>query len=223
LGLLRIAWVPRAGAVLLVVPVVWASVALTVDVATHRRNYDRFEPVARELLGQLRAEGQPAGPVLVRFAGSPLGGLQGGIIDELDRNGAEVRVDPSGPHQFGYSRTARPEDVESVWYVAETGEVLDGLASQPGATVVAETHPLSPQDQAEYDAIQDRIRAALVTSGRDDLLPQLSSPYLAFVVEGIPGITKADLDRRSTLFDQQQRAVCHCGIVAFPPDQLPTS
>ena len=34
LGLLRIAWVPRAGAVLLVVPVVWASVALTVDVAS---------------------------------------------------------------------------------------------------------------------------------------------------------------------------------------------
>ncbi|CAN5730239.1 hypothetical protein BH10ACT1_BH10ACT1_40120 [soil metagenome] len=204
------------------VAVAWASVAMAFAVADHPRAVMAFEPEARELIDQVTADGTPGGTILVRSAGSPLGGVQGGVFDELDRRGADVRVDRRRPFQFGHGRNASRATADRVWYVVEDGLELSLLSALPGAEVVARTSPLPSADEAELVTLQRRIAGQLRRAGHPDLMASLDSPLATFELDAVPSISQSDRDRLSHLDEQVQRAGrCRCAIVAFDSDDAP--
>jgi hypothetical protein len=208
-----------AGGAALALAVLVPSAALARDVADHPAEVMAFEGVARDLLDQA---GRPDGRILVRIAGSPLGGVQGGIVDELDRRGVDVRVDPRRPYAFGRDRLGEAESVDVVWFVVEEGRFLSLLTRLPGATVVARTDALSPEDEAELVALQRRIAEGLLERRQHALVAQLDTPLATFVLEDVPRVVDADRERLSQLNQLAgDGARCRCAVVAFPPDQAP--
>ena len=206
----------------LLVPVVWNGIGLAHAVAVHPKDVNRFEAPTRELLDQLADQDAPKGSVLLRFAGSPLGGAHGGVFDELVREGKDVRFDEGRPYQFGHSRQATPEQVDEVWYVVEEHRVLVDLLAMPGATIIAETHPLSDAELAEWSGLQREVLAAFRNAGRDDLEGTLDSFLVGFVGSGVPGVDNTKLTRLAAINEVVLGRVCHCGIVRFDPADAPS-
>ena len=208
------------GCVLAAVTVV-ASVSFTRTVAAANGPVDPMEPVAASIINQLQREGQPRGPVLLRTHGFALGGLHAALVDQLAREGARVFVDPGLGYQFGYSRTAGPSRVGSVWYVIEES-VLFSLDTQlPGAQVLALSHPLPAGQLAELVALQRRLADQLDAEGRADQVDDLDSEYVKVALAGVPGLAPADLTR---LRDLNRRVVAHaclCSVIAFPANRIP--
>lgn len=211
-------WAPAALTGLLVLTAVVPSVALAADVADHPDEVMAFEAVTGDLLDQID---QPSGRILLRVAGTPLGGVHGGVLDELDRRGVDVRVDDRRPYQFGYDRLGSRETVDAVWFVVEDGRHLSLLSRLPGATVVARTHALPPEEEAELVALQRVVADHLLALDEPALLGQLDSPLAAFALEDVPGLGSrpdrlAELNARAA-----ERRPCRCAIVSFPADQAP--
>lgn len=208
-----------AGGAVLALAVLVPSLVLARDVADHPADVMPFEGVARTLLDQAEL---PRGPTLVRIAGSPLGGVQGGIVDELDRRGVDVRVEPRRPYPFGRDRLGRPASVDTVWYVVEEGRYLSLLTRLPGAEVVARISALSPEDEAELVELQRRMAAILLDRDKRDLVGQLDAPLATFALQDVAAIEAADRDRLTELLERASAGGrCRCAIVAFPPDQAP--
>jgi hypothetical protein len=223
-------WRPVArplGVAATLVAIVVAFGAQTVDVIDHRHRLDGIEAAADKVLDRVAAEGVPTRPVLVRSLGGNLGGFDQGVVDALDREGVAVRVDPRFGFHFGDQRTATVGDVDSVWYVAEDGRFVSLLPELPGGRVVASVSPLAPADERELQQLQRDAAAAFRAAGRDDLVDQLDSVFLAVsappgALRDIPGLTAAQV-RRITELNREvvSRGSCRCSIVAFPTDQDP--
>jgi hypothetical protein len=209
--------VQRACAVTACAAIISGSSYLTVSIVHHSRYVSTFEQSTGELVAQLRAHGLPEHPVLIRTAGSPLGGVQGGIIDEMDRLGVPVKVDDSKGFQFGYQRTATPAQVQSIWYVVEQGQVVSTLTSQANARVLARTTPLTSAEETELVDLQRQLASELVATDNSRLLPVLDQDLLPLVVAKVPGINEAAV-KRVTALDRkvEQSGVCRCAVVAFP-------
>jgi hypothetical protein len=195
-----------------------ASVPLARQVATAPIELDQYGPVTQDLLDQLEATGQPTAPVLLRAAGTTLGGVHGGVLDELDRRGAPVRVDGGQPFQYGHHRIATPADVDAIWYVAEESDAVAQLSAIPGASVVAQHHALAPADADRLASLQRRVASQLDAAGRADLVPQLASPLVGFALVDVPGIDPADLDELGRLNQRVVDGVCECAVIAVPTD-----
>ena len=135
----------------------------------------------------------------MRDADIPLIGIERAIVNEFDRDGVPVKVDEGLGYQFGYSRTAWPETVDEVWYVVELGQSLSLLADLPGATVLWNASPLSAAEEAELQAGQRELYAALQDAGRPDLYFRLQSPLVGFALHGIEGVDPATLQRVADL------------------------
>jgi hypothetical protein len=206
----------------LAVVVVLASVGVAQEVADHPRSITPYERVTRQFVDELVAEGEPSGPVLVRFLGSALGGVHAGIVDELDRRDAPVLVDPGAPFAFGRSRTATPDEVDELWYVVEDGHALSLLTQRPGATVLVRTQPLSPEDEAELVERQRRVARQLRQSGEEGAIEVLSSTRVADTLGDVEGLDPVDLQR----IDELNGAVlasgtCRCAVISFPATSPP--
>ncbi len=206
---------------LLAAGVAVASVSLTRTVAAADGPVAPMEPVAASIIGQLRAEGQPHGKVLLRGYGTPLGGLHAALVDQLAREGAPVSVDKGLGYQFGDSRTAAPSAVGSVWYVIEESELYSLVTRIPGARVLARSHPLSPPEQAELVALQRKLSDQLTADGRAGDVGKLGSPYGPEELAGVAGIAPTDLARLQVLDRKVTDHVCLCSVIAFRPDQIP--
>lgn len=212
----------RAIVAALAAVVVFSSATLSVRTAGWGQ-VSSAEPIARAMLAQLQRDHEPRGSVLVRTPESPLLGLERTVVNELDRKGAIVRVDPSLGFQFGYQRVATPAAVDEVWYVVEGGEYLSVLSGLPGARVVWEAPALAPAQELELRHLQRRIWRVLERTGHRDLFHLLNSPLAGFAIRGIPGISAAEVDRLANLNALgQTRSRCRCGIVAFPSADTPT-
>ena len=196
-----------------------ASVALAVDAFDAPEHLSRFEVAVERSADQIEGEGAALRPVLVRFAGSNAGGLWGGLIDELDRRAAPVRVDEQLDYQYGEPRTATPDDVAAVWYVVDDGYLLSTLGGLPDAEVVAEVTPLDDEDEADMAEAQRRLAAAAIEAGRPELLRTLDSTLVGFSLDGVPGVDREAANRVAELNEvvRSERS-CRCGVVAFPPD-----
>lgn len=223
--LVRSAWpssaraAPVAVTTALVVAVVVPSAALAGAVADHPDEVMAFEVVTADLLDQVA---DPSGRILLRVAGTPLGGVHGGVLDELDRRGVDVRVDARRPYQFGRDRLGSRGTVDAVWFVVEEGRYLSLLTRLPGATVVARTRALAPRDEAELVDLQRSIAADLLDDGQGGLVGRLDDPLAAFGLEGATGIDAAARDRLGELNGRAREASrCRCAIVAFPADLAP--
>lgn len=212
----------RAMVVALASVVVFSSVTLAVRTAQWGQ-VSMAEPTARAMLAQLHREHQPDGSVLVRAPDVPLLGLERTIVNELDRSGKTVRVDTDLGFQFGYTRTAMPNQVEQVWYVVENGQYLSVLTAQPGARVLWATSALPAAQERELRALQRRLYDQLKAAGRMDKFGVVDSPLVGFAVAGIPGVDSATAARVALLDAAALRnAPCRCGIVAFPSAETPS-
>lgn len=170
----------------------------------------------------LEAIGNPRGIVLVREAGIPFMGLQRAVVNELDRAGADVRVDDDLGFQFGYSRAATVGEVDEVWYVAESGQYTSLLTGASGARVVWANDPLPRAEETELREGQRVLWEALRAAGRPELLRQLTSPLVAFALADVDGVDAVLARRVAELNERAERAgPCRCAIVAFPADADP--
>jgi hypothetical protein len=184
-----------------------------------------MEPVAASIIGQLQREGAPTGPVLVRYSGSPLGGLHAAVVDQLAREGAPVYVDRGLGYQFGYTRTASPSQVSQVWYVTEESELTSLISRATGARVLAVSHPLPAPEQAELVALQRKVSDQLTAAGHADDVGYLFSEYVATALAPVAqqsGLAPADLQRLQALNTVVVRHVCLCAVIAFPADAIPS-
>jgi hypothetical protein len=205
-----------AGSALAAIVVV-ASVTSSVRIAQVDDVSDA-EPLARDALAAADSSLVDGRRVLVRSAGVGFLGIERAIVNELDREGANVAVDEDLGFQFGYSRTARPSDVDEVWYVTEGGEYLSVLSAAPGARVLWVSSPLSAPDEQDLRTGQRRMWRALRRAGLEGLSGQMQSPYVAVALGDVPGIDPGTLDRVADLNQRVSDAGrCRCAIVAFDP------
>jgi hypothetical protein len=205
----------------LVVVTAVASISLTRAVAAADGPVTPTEPVAASILAQLRHEGQPRGKVLLRTYGAAVDGLHAAVLDQLVREGAPAYVDDGLGYQFGYDRTASPSQVSSVWYVIEESELYSLVTRIPGVVVLAVSHPLPADEQAELVALQRRMSDQLTAEGRSDDVGDLGSEYVSTALAEVPGIAPADLERLEVLNRRVVRHTCLCSVVAVRPDRLP--
>jgi hypothetical protein len=221
LGLDRRPGAARVMVVALASVVAFSSITMSVRTAQWG-DVSNAEPVARAMLTQLHREHQPTGSVLVRAPDVPLLGLERTIVNELDRSGATVRVDTDLGFQFGYSRTAKPAQVDEVWYVIEKGQYLSVLAALPGARVLWATSPLPTSQERELRSLQRRLYDELVRARRMDRFGVIDSTLVGFGLQGIPGVDSATAERVAVLdADALRAAPCRCAIVAFPSAETP--
>ena len=202
-----------------------ASASVTRSVAAADGPVAPMEPVATSIISQLAREGAPTGPVLVRYSGSPLGGLHAAVVDQLAREGAPVFVDRGLGYQFGYTRTASPAQVKEVWYVTEESELTSLISRATGARVLAVSHPLPAPEQAELVALQRKVSDQLTAAGHADDVGDLFSEYVATALAPVAeqaGLAPADLQRLQALNAVVVRHVCLCAVIAFPADAVPS-
>jgi hypothetical protein len=202
----------------LAVIVVVASVTLSVRIAQVDDVSDA-EPLARDALAAVEPSLADGRRVLVRAAGVGFLGVERTVVNEFDRDGANVAVDEDLGFQFGYSRTATPEEVDEVWYVMEGGEYLSVISAAPGARLLWDTSPLPPAEEEELRVGQRELWDALQRAGRQDLFTRLQSPVVAFALGDVPGLDRETLDRVAELNTRAlDGARCRCAIVAFDPE-----
>jgi hypothetical protein len=197
------------------------SIALAVDVARAPR-HETIAPTAAQFLDAIERRGLPKQPVLIRHAGTALGGLEGALIDELDRRGVPVRVDADRGYQFGERRGARPDQVDQIWYALESGTYTTLLSKAPGADVIAATTPLGPDQEREIRSLQRQVAQQVRAAGRPDLIEKLDSSLVSFALAGVPGVDASAVARLGQLNEIVERnGGCRCSVVAFPAASAP--
>jgi hypothetical protein len=213
----RFPWARRAAGGVLAAIVLIASLTLSYRVATTDR-VSEPERVARSAIAATTSEIAASRGVIVRPGDTPFVGVERALVNEFDRKDLPVKVDENAGFQFGYSRTARPEEVDQVWYVVENGASFSMLAAAPGARVLWNSSPLSTSEEHELEVAQRDLWTVMQRAGRTDLFFRLQSPLVALVVAGIPGVDRARVDRVAELNARvEKRALCRCAIVAFDP------
>jgi hypothetical protein len=198
------------------------SIPPTIAVATHGDQVKPFEEEVAAVLDQIDTDAVD-GTVLVRFDGSTIGGLQGGLTNALDRDGVDARVDESLSFQFGEDRVAAPDEVDEIWYALEDGYLTSFRVSDPHGRVVARLMPLGAEAEDEIVALQLQLADQLAAAGRSDLWPTLDSDLVAYALDGIDGV---DPEATARLADWNARLreleTCRCSVVAFAPEHAPT-
>lgn len=206
----------RTAALALAAVAVVASGAVQVHRYVERPDPTAYEQLAADAVAAVDARGLE-GTVRLRLLGGALGGLHGGIVDELDREGVDLVVDPDEEFQLGPSRIAPPGD-EPVLYAVEDSLVTSLLASLPDAEVLFDSSPLDPADEAEVVALQRSLVAQLVAGGGGlDRADALGSELLAVVA---PSLGPLDPDAVARLAPLNQQVVaeglCRCSVVLVP-------
>ena len=98
-----------------------------------------------------------------------------GTVLELERRGHTVRVDPSFAAAALPHRTASEDQVDQVWWVV-VGPLNDDLSGEPDAERIAYVNPRSVQEQRDAERLLADLETALIATGRDDLVDQLTAP-----------------------------------------------
>jgi hypothetical protein len=199
-----------------------SSIALGVRVAD-TGDVLSAESIARSALARLETPELPSGRVLVRAPDTGYLGIESAVVNELDRRGVDVVVDPSRGFRMGESRTATPGEADEVLYVVEGGQYLSILAGRPDAHVLWSTDALSPAKEAELRRLQQRLYDELVAAGRTDLVSALGSNLVAYALADVPSVDQQAAARVDELnAEAAQAAPCRCGIIAFPADAAPS-
>lgn len=124
------------------------------------------------------------GPVLIDFSGDlgGAGGLQAGLVNELDRHGVDVKVDPILQLQFGAWRTDSGSASTHLLVTA------DGVTRAPpaGARALAVFDELSPADRAEVDQLTAELSSTLERIGSADHVPMLHTGGAALILRDDP-------------------------------------
>jgi hypothetical protein len=163
------------------------------------------------------------GTVLVRNVAPALRGVAPTLVDELDRNGVAVRVDPRAGPAWDESRVALPSEVDHVWIVTEDGTRGSLLRGSPGAKVLARTSPLPPARERELSRLQRALALELFDLGRADLVQFLEYPdFVPLLKTEAPELDPVAVDRVATLVRRSgDIGGCRCTVFEFAPDRLP--
>ncbi len=209
----------RLGVLIGIAVIAWGSVVMTVAVV--RRPSALLatrEGDLRAMMKVVDASGVPHGILRVRPVGTSLPSLFDGVVNELDRRGVDVRVDPERGRVFGSARTIARSVQVPIWYVTEAGsQVPVLLARYPGARVIADTSPLDAAEENELARIQADVGRKLDAAGQTGRRQYLDSSFVGFRITGIPGITPLEILRLAQLNGRLERAGrCRCAIVAVP-------
>jgi hypothetical protein len=146
----------------------------------------------------------------------PVQALRTGIVDELDRRGAEVRQSGLWRRSTGARRVAGPRAVDEVWaLVVGDGAVADAAAA-PGARVVWRARPEGSVDR-DARSLRAALRAQLLAAGHPELLTSLDLTTVDPRLADVPGLDP----RFVALLANRQRAAalldpCRCAIVVTP-------
>lgn len=204
--------------------IAWGAGGLAIAAVDRSSTMTPTEAMTAKLLEEIETIGVPSGGVILRLDTASLLGLQRALFNELDRAGEPVFVDGSLGYQFGDGRTARPEAVEVVWWVAENGQALSHLTTLPGAEPLAVFSPLSPQKERQAVRLQRELIAQLSVAGRTDLVDALDSPFVAFTLAEVPGLDAHAVEWLADLNGQVERSGSHrVGVISFPPELAPTA
>jgi hypothetical protein len=211
----------RVAAVAVAVAVVaWGSIAMTVAVVRRPSALlSAHDPDLRALVRGLERQPLPARPIRVRMADLP--DTFFGVVNELERRGVDVQVDPRLGRVFGEERAIARASPATTWYVTERGSRVPGLLSRPGARLVASTSPLAPGEDRELASLQQRVGRALDAVGQSQLRVHLDSNLTEQALGGVEGLRHADLrrlDELNTIVVASRR--CRCAIVEVPRDRV---
>jgi hypothetical protein len=202
--------------------VAWTSGTRAVDAIQRRDDVSTNERATRSLLDQLEQTPMPRRGVILRLDQRSLRALQRGVFDSLVRDGKPVFADDDIAYQVGEHRGAAAEDVDAVWWVAESGVTLATLASLPGAETIASFSPLDEQEEREANELQRRLARALREAGRTDLLAYVESPLVAFATADVPTLPREEMERLAALnIAVDVAGTFRAGVVAFPPELAP--
>jgi len=206
------------GPALAVLIVALSSGQYAVEVAHASSSDTGAERATASLSRQLLRRGVPQGGVILRLEEESLLQLQRGVYDELARHRDDVFLDENLDYQYRDARTASPEAVGRVWWVAESGAALAELTARPGARVIASWSPLSPRDERRARVLSSRLREQLHAIGREDLVPQLDTPFLALVTDGLDGVDHDAARELAALnVKVEDRGPARTGVVEFAP------
>jgi hypothetical protein len=175
------------------------------------------------LVDQVEAEGGvPSGGVIVRLDGDGLGGLQGGLVDELDRQGEPVFVDEAGAFQFGDQRGRTPDDVDEVWYALESRAAAEDLVERYGGEEIARYEPLGPEAEARTVELRELLASRLPAGDRATWLPLLETPYVSLELgDDLPDLADELQELADLNQEVQEAGSCPCSIVRFPAASAP--
>jgi hypothetical protein len=133
----------------------------------------------------------------------PYGGQQFGLLNELERRGFSVIMQPPFGWNIGKHHVGNERDATARVHLT-TGGFIEDLRRSPEATLVAYADPRTPAARADYEllkgivvsdlrrrghpAVADRIDWDLGAAGRVEGLDEFSRIALARMVEiGLPG------------------------------------
>jgi hypothetical protein len=155
--------------------------------------------------------------VLVREEDAALPSLYDGVVNALDRDGVDVRVDPKWGRVLGEHRVGTSQDADELWVVTQESWRVPDLQAR-GGRVIARTSPLPADEDVLVTRLQQRIGGQLAEAGRKDLVTYLESPRAAFALADVPGVDQGDARLLGRLNAKVQHSVidCRCAIVAFP-------
>jgi hypothetical protein len=114
------------------------------------------------------------GPVLLASAGPLAGWAADGLAARLSADGTEVIVPREGINlnKFGELRLAGDE-VPSTTVLVATGSAIDGAIADGEAMEIISFDPLTPEERADANELERRIRAAARFQGETDVIRRL--------------------------------------------------
>jgi hypothetical protein len=205
-------------AVVAVGVVAWGSIAMTAAVVRRPSVLlTAREPDLEQVMRTLDRDDRLPRTVRLRSTPPPWSSFFDGMVNELDRRGVDVKVEPRLGHVLGEERTVAPSARVPTWFVTETGSEIPGLLARPGARLIVATTPLPAALERELTALQRRIAASLVQAGRSPRHLGLSASVAAPQLAGLPGVSADDLRRLvglNAMVEASRR--CRCAIVEVP-------
>ncbi len=211
-----------AGALVVVIALSFGARAL--DVVDHTQNAEQLERYGREAMAQVHEQPLPRSPILVRALGQTVGGFGQGLVDALDRDGVQVRVDEQYGFHYGHQRAATPAEVGEIWYVATDGHYAEMVGDLPGARRVAYVTPLPKAEDDELVRLQKYFAAKFQAAGRPELVDALDGIFLGAYLRAhpVPGVDPRAADRMDRLNAKIFRSNgCRCSITAFTAAEAP--
>jgi hypothetical protein len=152
----------------------------------------RCEKIAATMTKDVRRSTNKNTRVMIAYWSSPP--LAFTLFDELQRHGFKVYVSEAMASEKFLGRHGRqPDQVDRIWYVAH-GVNVSALSAAPYSSVVTSVSPLNGTTEARLRRLQADLYSKVMKTGRAaELCTLLDTPYPAFQLTGVPGITRSDV------------------------------
>lgn len=154
------------------------------------------------------------GPYLIRSAGFSWFEVQMGLLNLLDSEGYDMKVDQRFEAHGGRARVVgQGEPVAGVIMVTTGEQALADIAARPGAAEIAVHDPLTADERAELHRLQDQLRDEVRAAGRDDLVEAVDSAGVGI----LPAVIGVDADAAARV-QELLGAGPLVGVFLLPPD-----